>query len=89
MKKINYLQLLNIISLCLLSLPLVSVRAESKKETNSNSRDKIVFLEEFEPPGDAKPKDTGVGGSRNGLRCNTEEETIRALIPKENFGLTL
>ena len=89
MKKINYLQLLNLINLCLVSLPLLSVRAESKRETNSNSQDKIVFLEEFEPPGDAKPKDTGVGGSRNGLRCAAEEETIRALIPKGNFGLTL
>lgn len=76
-------------SLCLMSSVLVSVRAESKKEnTNTNSDQKIVFLDNFEPPGEGKPKDTGVGGSRDGKRCSAAQRPIRALMPKGNFGLT-
>lgn len=78
------------ISLCLVSLPILSVSAKSeqKDRTNSEPEEKIVFLDSFEPPGDDKPKNTGVGGSRNGLKCNPEEQPIRALMPKDNFGLT-
>lgn len=91
MKQSNYFQWLKIImvSTCLISLPLGLGRAESKSENNSDSQEEIVFLEDFEPPGDGKPKNTGVGGSRNGLRCDAEEEAIRALMPQGNFGLTL
>lgn len=79
------------ICLCLVSLPVLSVSAKSeqKDRTNSEPEEKIVFLDSFEPPGDDKPKNTGVGGSRNGLRCNPEEQSIRALMPNGNFGLTL
>ena len=72
---------------CLMLVPSVLVHAESK-ETNSNSKEKIVFRDDFEPPGDDKPKDTGAGGSRDGKRCNADEQPIRALMPRGNFGLT-
>ena len=91
MKRLNYCQYLGnfTLSLCLTSLALSSVKAESKKEeTNSDSKKKIVFLDDFEPPGDDKPKDTGAGGSRDGAKCNTDEQPIRALMPKGNYGLT-
>lgn len=90
MKRLNFSQCLRnfVFSLCLISLPLISVKAESKKEADSDSKKKIVFLDNFEPPGDDKPKDTGVGGSRDGLRCNADEQPIRALMPKGNYGLT-
>ena len=57
-------------------------------QTQGDSKDKIVFIDEFDPPGDDKPKDTGAGGSRDGLRCNPDEQPIRALMPPGNFGLT-
>ena len=89
MKILNYFKLLKSIAICscLISIMSVSVRAETK-ETDSNSEEKIVFLDDFEPPGDDKPKDTGAGGSRDGSRCNTGEQPIRALMPQGNYGLT-
>ena len=92
MRKLNcFLWLKSIaLSLCLISLPSLLVQAESeqndKEDTSSN--EKIVFLDSFEPPGDDKPKDTGVGGSRNGAKCNANEQPIRALMPQGNYGLT-
>ena len=78
------------INLCLILLSVVMVKAESKpkEKTDSNPQEKIVFLDDFEPPGDDKPKDTGVGGSRDGLSCAADEQPIRALMPRGNFGLT-
>ena len=78
------------ISLCLTLLLTVSVKAEStqKKETDSNPQEKIVFVDDFDPPGDDKPKDTGAGGSRDGLRCSAAQQPIRTLMPPSNFALT-
>ena len=92
MKRANHFLCLKSITigLCLVLSILSSVNAESKQKdkTDSNSEDKIVFLDDFDPPGDDKPKDTGAGGSRDGLRCNSDEQPIRALMPQGNFGLT-
>ena len=92
MKRLDYFQWLKsiAISLCLISLPLLSVKAESEQSNkkDSDSEEKIVFLDDFEPPGDDKPKDTGAGGSRDGSRCNSKEQPIRALMPQGNYGLT-
>ena len=91
MKRLNnFLWLKSIsLSLCLIFSVLSSVKAESKPKDKTDSHgDRIVFLDGFEPPGDDKPKDTGAGGSRDGLRCNPEEQPIRALMPQGNFGLT-
>ena len=92
MKKLNHFLWLKSIafSLCLILLPLLSVKAELEQgeKKDSNSEEKIVFLDDFEPPGDDKPKDTGAGGSRDGSRCNTNEQPIRALMPQGNYGLT-
>ncbi|MEM7591044.1 MAG: DUF928 domain-containing protein [Cyanobacteria bacterium P01_A01_bin.83] len=68
-----------------------SLFAESKTQptkNDSDSEEKIVFIDEFDPPGDDKPKDTGAGGSRDGLRCNPNEQPIHAIMPPGNFGLT-
>lgn len=79
-----------VFGLCSISFLLTTVKAESNKEqTNSDSEAKIVFVNNFDPPGDDKPQDTGAGGSRDGLRCNADEQPIRALMPQGNFGLTL
>ncbi|MEH2324663.1 MAG: DUF928 domain-containing protein [Nostoc sp.] len=49
----------------------------------------FVFQETFEPPGEPKPKSETVGaGSRDGLRCSENEQPIKPLMPKHNFGLT-
>ena len=92
MEKSNYFltSLSWAIGLCLTLLLTVSIKAESeqKKETDSNSQEKIVFVDDFEPPGDDKPKDTGAGGSRDGLRCSAAQQPIQALMPEGNFGLT-
>ncbi len=48
-----------------------------------------VFQENFDPPGDEQPKDTSGAGSRDGLRCSPDEQPIRSLMPKRNYGLTL
>lgn len=71
----------------LLALP---AQAESKLENKSVSLPKqLVFEEDFDPPGDGKPKDTSSGGSRDGLRCSQNEQSIQPLMPKRNYGLTL
>ena len=91
MKKLNYFLKLRsmMFSFCLILLSLSSVRAESKKEkADSDSQEKIVFSDNFEPPGDDKPNDTRVGGSRDGQSCGIQEQPIRALMPQGNFGLT-
>lgn len=93
MKSLICFQLLKniIIGACLILVPSALILAESQ-ETDSNSEEKseekIVFIDDFEPPGDDKPKDTGAGGSRDGKRCNVDEQPIRALMPQGNFGLT-
>lgn len=52
--------------------------------------DVIVFNETLEPPGEPEPKgNTSGAGSRDGLRCSPNEKSIRPLMPKNNFGLTL
>ncbi len=79
------------ISICILPLLWQPAFAETKTKptkTDSDSEEKIVFIDEFDPPGDDKPKDTGAGGSRDGLGCNPNEQPIRALMPPGNFGLT-
>ncbi|HEY9850742.1 MAG TPA: DUF928 domain-containing protein [Leptolyngbyaceae cyanobacterium] len=52
------------------------------------SSEQITFEESFTPPGDGQPKDTSGAGSRDGLRCSANEQPIRPLMPKRNYGLT-
>lgn len=49
----------------------------------------IVYKEVFEPPGDDKPDNTQVGGSRTDLACNADEPPIQALLPISQYALTL
>ena len=80
-----------LIAIYILSLLGRSVKAELEIKpikNDSDSEEKIVFNDDFDPPGDDKPKDTGAGGSRDGLRCNPDEQPIRAIMPPGNFGLT-
>ena len=51
--------------------------------------EQLIFQENFDPPGDGKPKDTVGAGSRDGLSCPQDEQPIRPLMPKGNYGLTL
>jgi hypothetical protein len=51
--------------------------------------ERMIFQENFDPPGDGKPKDTVGAGSRDNLKCSQDEQPIRSLMPKQNYGLTL
>ena len=51
--------------------------------------ERLIFQDNFDPPGDGEPKDSSGAGSRDGLRCSPEEQPIRPLMPKRNYGLTL
>ena len=79
-----------VLSLSVLPLLALPAQAESKLENRSATLPKqLVFQEDFNPPGDGKPKDTSSGGSRDGLRCSQKEQSIQPLMPKRNYGLTL
>ncbi len=61
----------------------------SRLDTPSESlRERIFFEENFEPPGDGQPDDTSSAGSRTGLKCTQDEQPIRAIMPRQNYGLT-
>lgn len=76
----------------ILSVIVTLTTAQSSKAqispTQTNSIETIVFNDTFIPPGDDSPDRTSGLGSRAGGRCALEEETIAALMPKDNFGLT-
>lgn len=42
----------------------------------------------FRPTGKGAPSSTGVGGSRDDLRCPGDPDPVRMLIPEQNNGLT-
>ena len=70
-----------------LSLPaLAQPELENRSTTLPES---IIFQENFEPPGNGEPENTSGAGSRDGLRCSPDEQPIRPLMPKRNYGLTL
>ncbi|NEQ48960.1 MAG: DUF928 domain-containing protein [Leptolyngbya sp. SIO3F4] len=49
----------------------------------------IVYKDVFEPPGDTRPDNTRAGGSRTDLACNANEPSIQALLPVNQYALTL
>ena len=63
--------------------------------TEADSQQNISVITapiQFEPPPDGEPPDTSGGGSRDPdqSRCSSNEEPIKALMPKDNhFGWTL
>ena len=85
----SYLTIL-LISFCLaLSTPSLLVSANlNAAQSNTQQEQNLFFLENFTPPGDGQPKDTGFGGSRDDLSCSPQESSIRALMPQRNYGLT-
>ncbi|MEO1373893.1 MAG: DUF928 domain-containing protein [Cyanobacteria bacterium J06635_10] len=77
--------------LLLIILTTVSLPAQAQSRlgiTENSLSEEIVFQESFEPPGDPEPKDTKGSGSRDGNKCSTNEQKIKALMPKRNYGLT-
>lgn len=56
---------------------------------NQAMMEQIIFQENFDPPGDGRPKDTVGAGSRDGQRCSSNEPPIRVLMSDRNYGLTL
>ncbi|MGB3649889.1 MAG: DUF928 domain-containing protein [Rivularia sp. (in: cyanobacteria)] len=65
-------------------------QAQSRLGSNDNSLSKeIVFQDSFEPPGEPEPKETKGSGSRDGDKCSPNEQKIKPLMPKRNYGLTL
>lgn len=78
---------LSIILLLTLGFP-AQVKSEVEvRETKTPQQQ--IFQDNFDPPGDGKPKDTVGAGSRDGLMCSQDEQPIRPLMPKRNYGLTL
>lgn len=78
------------LSLGFLVTPSLPTHAQSKLGIRSASiPQRIIFQENFEPPGEGEPQDTSGAGSRDGLRCSQDEQPIRPLMPKRNYGLTL
>jgi hypothetical protein len=62
---------------------------QSQLVTNStNLPDRVVFSENFDPPGEPEPKTSSGAGSRDSQRCSLNEKPIKPLMPKSNFGLT-
>ncbi|MBD2774107.1 DUF928 domain-containing protein [Iningainema tapete] len=66
----------------------IPAQAQSELKTKSASQQPI-FQENFKPPGRKKPKDTTGAGSRDGISCSQQQGSIRPLMPKGNYGLTL
>ncbi|MEH2295867.1 DUF928 domain-containing protein [Nostoc sp.] len=77
------------LSLQLLMFALPSLAQSESVASKVNLLKQFVFEENFEPPGEPEPKSETVGaGSRDGLRCSENEQPIKPLMPKRNFGLT-
>ena len=87
----NYL--LAFLTICLfleiLLIPGLPAKAQSELKTRSYTSQRIIFKEDFDPPGNGGPKDSTGAGSRGGQKCSQNEQQIRALMPKRNYGLTL
>jgi hypothetical protein len=63
----------------LLSLGL-STQVKSELETiNTFFPEKMIFTENFDPPGKGKPKDTFGAGSRGRLKCYQEDSSIQGI----------
>jgi hypothetical protein len=73
----------------LLTLCLPTLAKSVLKTENTSILERIIFQENFNPPGQGKPKKSSSAGTRNGLRCSRQEETIQSLMPQSNYGLTL
>ncbi len=87
----NYLLAFLTIGLFLemLLIPRLPAQAQLELKTQSYTSQRIIFNEDFEPPTNGGPKDSTGAGSRDGQRCSQNEQQIRALMPKRNYGLTL
>ena len=66
----------------------VLVQADSRLKSQTNSPDRLIFEENFNPPGDGQPPKTSGAGSRDGGKCSVDESPIQPLMPEGNFGLT-
>ncbi|MEH2067215.1 MAG: DUF928 domain-containing protein [Nostoc sp.] len=76
-----------LLNLVIFGSPILAQSLVEKSKTNLQNI--IVFQENFDPPGDPEPKSGTVGaGSRDGQRCSANEQPIKPLMPKRNFGLT-
>lgn len=85
-----FLRFLNLSLLILITIYSLPTQAQSRLGNNSNFLSKeIVFLDSFEPPGEPEPKDTKGSGSRDDGKCFSNEQKIKPLMPKGNYGLTL
>ena len=67
-----------------LSLP---TEAWSQSKTRSTTLpERLIFQDDFDPPGRGKPKDTSGAGSRNEVGCFQEKQPVSPLMIKENMG---
>lgn len=70
-----------------LEFPLLA-QADSNPIHVANVPERLVFQENFDPPGTGEPPKTSGAGSRDGGRCAASEPPIQPLMPTRNFGLT-
>jgi hypothetical protein len=69
--------------------PPVPAKANSNlKAQTTNLPKRLIFLENFNPPGNGQPPETSGAGSRDGRKCAVDESPIQPLMPDHNFGLT-
>ncbi len=79
MKRADKITTLLIYLEILLSLGL-STQVKSELETRSTFLpEKMIFTENFDPPGKGKPKDTFGAGSRGRLKC--QDSSIHGITP--------
>ncbi|MCJ8280358.1 MAG: DUF928 domain-containing protein [Rivularia sp. ALOHA_DT_140] len=76
----------------LLAITVSSLAAQAQPQFGNNPNplsEIIIFQDALEPPGDPEPEDTKGSGSRDEEKCSNQEQNIKILMPKRNYGLTL
>jgi hypothetical protein len=92
MLKTNYVRFFTLALAVKVLLTFIALPANAQPQLrtkNTSVPGRLVFQEDFDPPGDGEPKGTSGAGSRSGDRCAQNEMPIRPLMPKRNYGLTV
>lgn len=63
-------------------------QANSNLKFQTTNPPRLIFQENFDPPGSDQPPKTSGAGSRDGKKCSVDESTIKPLMPERNLGLT-
>lgn len=69
----------------LLTLSLPAIVWSQSKTRSATLPEKLIFQDDFDPPGTGKPKDTFGAGSRNEVGCFQEKQPVSRLMIEENI----